>query len=156
MAQAWFDGVVHTAANGAILGVLGYGGVMVLAGDISAGDLASFLLYYFHRVFPSFVLVTFVYWHMCAPYSKVFSCGRSLIRTSVCPKENPFHVGHGSHLSVNTDGKAKRSTRDGWIVTNVLVLYIFIPFTYHSRNFVLDILTFDLIQVLHWYETNQV
>ena len=73
------------------------------------------------------MLVTFVYWHMCAPYSKVFSCGRSLIRTSVCPKENPFHVGHGSHLSVNTDGKAKRSTRDGWIVTNVLVLYIFIP-----------------------------
>ena len=73
------------------------------------------------------MLVTFVYWHMCAPYSKVFSCGRSLIRTSICPNENPFHVGHGSHLSVNSDGKVKRSTRDGWIVTNVLVLYIFIP-----------------------------
>tara|TARA_B110000208_G_C11636772_1_gene382879 strand:- start:42 stop:824 length:783 start_codon:yes stop_codon:yes gene_type:complete len=44
-AQAWFDGIVHTAANGAILGVLGYGGSMVVGGEISAGDLASFLLY---------------------------------------------------------------------------------------------------------------
>ena len=44
-AQAWFDGTVHTAANAAILGVLGYGGTMVLSGSISAGDLASFLLY---------------------------------------------------------------------------------------------------------------
>jgi ATP-binding cassette subfamily B protein len=45
MAQAWFDGIVHVAANGAILGVLGYGGSMVLDQAISAGDLASFLLY---------------------------------------------------------------------------------------------------------------
>jgi len=73
------------------------------------------------------MVITFFYWQVCAPCSKVFSCGRSLIRTSICPKENPFHVGHGSHLSVNSNGKVKRSTRDGWIVTNVLVLYIFIP-----------------------------
>jgi len=45
MAQAWFDGTVHTAANASILGVLGYGGTMVLSGVITAGDLASFLLY---------------------------------------------------------------------------------------------------------------
>eukprot|EP01063_Lacrimia_lanifica_P018400 TRINITY_DN25321_c0_g1_i1.p1 TRINITY_DN25321_c0_g1~~TRINITY_DN25321_c0_g1_i1.p1 ORF type:complete len:627 (+),score=171.15 TRINITY_DN25321_c0_g1_i1:98-1978(+) len=43
--QAAFDAVVHVAANGAVLAVLGYGGGMVLAGAITAGDLASFLLY---------------------------------------------------------------------------------------------------------------
>ena len=44
-AQAWFDGLVHVAANAATLGVLGYGGVMVLGGEITAGELASFLMY---------------------------------------------------------------------------------------------------------------
>jgi ABC-type multidrug transport system fused ATPase/permease subunit len=44
-AQAWFDGLVHVAANAAILGVLGYGGGMVISGEITAGELASFLMY---------------------------------------------------------------------------------------------------------------
>ena len=44
-AQAWFDGLVHVAANAAILGVLGYGGGMVFSGEITAGELASFLMY---------------------------------------------------------------------------------------------------------------
>ena len=43
--QAMFDGSVHIAANAAVLGVVGYGGTMVLSGDITAGDLASFLMY---------------------------------------------------------------------------------------------------------------
>ena len=37
--KAAFDGVVHVAANGAVLLVMGYGGTLVLAGDLSAGDL---------------------------------------------------------------------------------------------------------------------
>lgn len=44
-AQAFFDGAVHVAANGAVLMVLGYGGGMVLAGELTAGDLAGFLMY---------------------------------------------------------------------------------------------------------------
>jgi ATP-binding cassette subfamily B protein len=44
-AQAAFDGTVHVAANAAILGVLGYGGTMVLSGVMTAGDLAGFLMY---------------------------------------------------------------------------------------------------------------
>ena len=43
--KAAFDGVVHVAANGAILLVMGYGGQLVLAGDLSAGDLTGFLMY---------------------------------------------------------------------------------------------------------------
>jgi len=43
--QAAFDGAVHVAANGAVLCVLGYGGGMVLSGDITAGDLTGFLMY---------------------------------------------------------------------------------------------------------------
>lgn len=44
-AQAAFDGVVHVAANGAVLLVMGYGGTLVLAGELSAGDLTGFLMY---------------------------------------------------------------------------------------------------------------
>ena len=43
--QAFFDGAVHVGANGAVLCVLGYGGSMVMAGTISAGDLTGFLMY---------------------------------------------------------------------------------------------------------------
>ena len=43
--QAAFDGGVHVAANGAVLCVLGYGGTLVLAGELTAGDLAGFLMY---------------------------------------------------------------------------------------------------------------
>jgi len=43
--QAFFDGAVHIGANGAILCVLGYGGSMVVAGTITAGELTGFLMY---------------------------------------------------------------------------------------------------------------
>ncbi|KAL3768047.1 hypothetical protein ACHAW5_001434 [Stephanodiscus triporus] len=43
--KAAFDGVVHVAANGAVLLVMGYGGTLVLAGELSAGDLTGFLMY---------------------------------------------------------------------------------------------------------------
>ena len=45
VASAWFDGAVHTAFNGAIVGVLYYGGGHVAAGTLSAGDLAAFMMY---------------------------------------------------------------------------------------------------------------
>jgi ABC-type multidrug transport system fused ATPase/permease subunit len=44
-AQAAFDATVHVAANGALLGVIGYGGTLVLAGELTAGDLTGFLMY---------------------------------------------------------------------------------------------------------------
>jgi ABC-type bacteriocin/lantibiotic exporter with double-glycine peptidase domain len=43
--KAIFDGVVHVAANGAVLLVLGYGGKLVLANQMTAGDLTGFLMY---------------------------------------------------------------------------------------------------------------
>lgn len=43
--KAAFDGVVHVAANGAVLLVLGYGGTLVLAQEMTAGDLTGFLMY---------------------------------------------------------------------------------------------------------------
>lgn len=43
--RAKFDGAVHVAANGAVLLVLGYGGTLVLGGEMSPGDLTGFLMY---------------------------------------------------------------------------------------------------------------
>ena len=43
--KAIFDGVVHVAANGAVLLVLGYGGQLVIANQMTAGDLTGFLMY---------------------------------------------------------------------------------------------------------------
>jgi len=43
--KAAFDGIVHVAANGAVLLVLGCGGKLVLDGQMSAGDLTGFLMY---------------------------------------------------------------------------------------------------------------
>jgi ABC-type multidrug transport system fused ATPase/permease subunit len=43
--RAAFDGMVHVAANGAVLVVLGYGGSLVLANEMSAGELTGFLMY---------------------------------------------------------------------------------------------------------------
>jgi ATP-binding cassette subfamily B protein len=43
--KAAFNGVVHVAANASVLLVMGYGGSLVLAGKLSAGDLTGFLIY---------------------------------------------------------------------------------------------------------------
>lgn len=43
--KALLDGVVHVAANGAVLLVLGYGGQLVLEHQMTAGDLTGFLMY---------------------------------------------------------------------------------------------------------------
>ena len=43
--KAAFDGVVHVAANGAVLLVMGYAGTLVLSGELTAGDLTGFLMY---------------------------------------------------------------------------------------------------------------
>ena len=43
--KALFDGVVHVAANAAVLLVLGYGGTLVLQNEMTAGDLTGFLMY---------------------------------------------------------------------------------------------------------------
>jgi len=45
LSSAWFDGTVHLAANFSLVAVLGYGGHLVLAGDLTAGSLTSFLIY---------------------------------------------------------------------------------------------------------------
>jgi ABC-type multidrug transport system fused ATPase/permease subunit len=43
--QAQLEAGAHVAGNAAILGVLGYGGSLVLDGSISAGDLTGFVMY---------------------------------------------------------------------------------------------------------------
>ena len=42
---AYFDGIVHMAANVSLIAVLGYGGVLVQSGSISPGELTAFLMY---------------------------------------------------------------------------------------------------------------
>jgi ABC-type multidrug transport system fused ATPase/permease subunit len=43
--QAQLEAGAHVASNGAVLCVLGYGGSMVLEGNISAGELTGFIMY---------------------------------------------------------------------------------------------------------------
>eukprot|EP00978_Attheya_sp_CCMP212_P016220 scaffold42286_cov51-Attheya_sp.AAC.5 len=43
--QAQLEAGAHVAGNGAVLCVLGYGGSLVLAGEISSGDLTGFVMY---------------------------------------------------------------------------------------------------------------
>jgi ATP-binding cassette subfamily B (MDR/TAP) protein 10 len=43
--QAQLEAAAHISGNAAILGVLGYGGSLVLEGSISAGDLTGFVMY---------------------------------------------------------------------------------------------------------------
>lgn len=44
-ATAWFEAVVHLAANMSLLTVLGYGGSLVMDGAMTAGELTAFLVY---------------------------------------------------------------------------------------------------------------
>eukprot|EP01138_Halocafeteria_seosinensis_P014486 gb/GECG01014789.1/.p1 GENE.gb/GECG01014789.1/~~gb/GECG01014789.1/.p1 ORF type:complete len:532 (+),score=49.96 gb/GECG01014789.1/:1-1596(+) len=45
VAGGFFDGIVHLCANLSIIGVLGYGGTLIANGELSPGDLTSFLMY---------------------------------------------------------------------------------------------------------------
>jgi ABC-type multidrug transport system fused ATPase/permease subunit len=45
LVSALFDGAVHAAANASLVAVLWYGGDLVMAGSMSAGDLTAFLMY---------------------------------------------------------------------------------------------------------------
>ena len=45
LASAWFEALVHLAANVSLLTVLGYGGSLVLDGNMTAGELTAFLVY---------------------------------------------------------------------------------------------------------------
>ena len=45
IASSLLSSVIHVAANVSLAGVLGYGGTLVVAGEISVGMLTSFLLY---------------------------------------------------------------------------------------------------------------
>ena len=93
------------------------------------------------------MLLTCMYWFVCVPRCKVLSCGKKLRQSPLCPKRNPFRVRqqHQQHLqapsstpSIEPDNTAVtavtpprnsvvHSTRDGWIVTNVLLVYILMP-----------------------------
>ena len=89
------------------------------------------------------MLLSFIYWFVLAPRCKVLSCGKTLRETSWCPEKNPFSSSNGNAKDGNdvqdanetystTQNKSnstpiQHSTRDAWIVTNVLILYIFNP-----------------------------
>lgn len=45
--QAQLEAVTEVASRAAVLGVLGYGGTLVLQGDLSSGDLIGFVMYSF-------------------------------------------------------------------------------------------------------------
>ena len=94
---------------------------------------------------PFFVcLVAFIYWFLLAPRFKCLSCGKELKITSCCPRKNPFNVHRDANRSTtkgvvadrwkvaiskmsSMETRKKHSTRDGFIVTNVLLIYILNP-----------------------------
>ena len=88
------------------------------------------------------MLVTFLYWFVCVPRCKVLSCGRKLTRSPMCPQRNPFRVEQRQEqqqvppptqsiapAAAATPSRISvtHSTRDGWIVTNVLLVYTISP-----------------------------
>ena len=101
------------------------------------------------------MLVTFVYWFVCVPRCKILSCGRELRRSPLCPDRNPFRVQQQQQQAAAaapqleqqaaappleqqsteatpvartaTTSQIQHSTRDGWIVTNLLLVYILNP-----------------------------
>ena len=76
------------------------------------------------------MVLTYVFWFWLAPTSKWFSCGRKLEKVPFCPKRSPFSSKELSeHRPVVTSRKGKRlhSTRDGWIISNVLLIYALYP-----------------------------
>ncbi len=122
------------------------------------------------------LLLTHVYWFVCVPRSKALACGRTLEHSKhPCRlKRNPFASTPATKLGETTEGTseaaeattttaaaatttttttsttAKRpwSTRDGWIVTNVLLLYLLSPSIVKSALQTLQIET--VCGVAHW------
>ena len=100
---------------------------------------------------PALAILTFVYWFLCVPRCGALACGRKLKNSSICLKTNPFasHRENGDAGNGGGDGGGgganndeahearlqpqttttvvEHSTRDGWIVTNVLLVYILQP-----------------------------
>lgn len=75
-------------------------------------------------------VVTFIYWFWLAPRNKCLSCGRKLVKSPVCPTRNPFSPTQKKEHApavLSAKGVPLHSTRDGWIVTNILLVYILYP-----------------------------
>lgn len=116
--------------------------------DSSSDVTYVFLVMY--SVLPFAMLpISFFYWFILVPRSDVFSCGVKLVASSLCPKHNPFrlelrlrkrprrrHVAYqqrklvdkkADKKKVNAKGQHKRSTRDAWLYTNILFLWMMMP-----------------------------
>ena len=92
------------------------------------------------------MILTYVYWFVLAPTHTCYSCGRKLPITPFCPTRNPFSTfsvaeeptEELSSSSSNSDSDSEaeessdvrvplHSTRDGWITTNLLLIYVLYP-----------------------------
>ena len=80
---------------------------------------------------PFFLATTsFGYWFICVPRCRMLSCGKTLKPTKICPNRNPFRarVRQSSVTRRNAPEKLfVLSTRDGWIATNVTLIYVLNP-----------------------------
>ncbi len=88
IAGAILDGTVHAGANFAIIAVLWYGGNQVLIGDLSAGQLTSFLMYSLYAAFNSSNLST-VY----ADFSKGVGASEKVFEILDSKPTVPLHGG---------------------------------------------------------------
>ena len=77
--------------------------------------------------------ISYVYWFLLAPTHRCFSCGKQIVQASLCPQRNPFSSNsltdqHDSKPQARSrNGTPLHSTRDGWITTNLLLIYIVYP-----------------------------
>jgi hypothetical protein len=71
-------------------------------------------------------LVSWSYWFICVPKVPVLGCSKNLRHSKCTLKKNPFVV--NTIKTSNTKGTDLwKSTRDGWIATNVTFVYIVFP-----------------------------
>ncbi len=102
--KAAFDGIVHVAANGAVLLVLGYGGTLVLANEMTAGDLTGFLMYS--------LLMAGNLSSLSGTYTEMMKSVAAAGRTFDIIDRNPQIPSsfHGSYIEVNENTLLHQST----------------------------------------------
>lgn len=101
--------------------------------DISAAEIFYVALIVSSLLPFCAMVLMYPYWFVLVPTHKCYSCGRELSSTPFCPKRNPFSSeeasDHRPHLSdaMSPEYTSLHLIRDGWIISNLLLIYILYP-----------------------------
>ena len=123
--------------------LVGVSGLISVSGHTSAlhcssdSDLSTAYIHYvtlsIASMLPLFMcLISWIYWFLCVPRVPACGCTKKLRVSAYCFKKNPFVLNaRRSTISESEQASASnrhwKSTRDGWIATNVYFVYIVFP-----------------------------